>query len=289
MSKKIEICFCIDDGYVKHCLTTIISIVENSKKNYYLSFNILTDYISIDKKEIIKNIEKKYGISIKVIEIDNKKYENINLGKYGKYILYRLDCCNYIEAEKILYLDSDTIILGDISEIWDIELGEKIVGAVQQDKPNSFPLSIDYFNSGLLIINKNNWLENNVANKVIDFLKSNGHYGWPDQDGLNFVLKNNWIKLPSEWNCLNFYNKKLNTKLFHFAGLKPWRWESLNPYNVEYYKYLYKTGLYNKTDKIHYIWNKAINIIPLFIRIFIDKVIYLNLYYLKEYLKKRLG
>jgi lipopolysaccharide biosynthesis glycosyltransferase len=77
--ETIEICFCINDAYVKHCLSTILSIKNNLKSEYNLSFNIITDYIDINKKKLIKNLEYENNIKIKIIEVDDIKYENINL------------------------------------------------------------------------------------------------------------------------------------------------------------------------------------------------------------------
>lgn len=283
----IHICFCINDAYVKHCLSTIISIIENCDKKYKLSINILTDYITEENKNIIKNIIEKNGSFLNIINIDKNKYNNIDLWKYWKYILYRLDCPNFIYSEKIIYLDSDIIVLWDISEIWNINIWKNIIWAIEQDKPKEFPLNINYFNSWVLLINKEKWLKFKVLEKVIELLTNNWHYWWPDQDALNQVLNWKWYKINKEWNCLDFHNKALKPKLFHFAWLKPWRWEGLNPYNLEYYKYLSKTWLINSKDSKLYKWNKIIKIIPLSFKIFIDKVIYLSLYKFKELIKSK--
>jgi lipopolysaccharide biosynthesis glycosyltransferase len=77
--KTIEICFCINDAYVKHCLSTILSIKSNLKSEYILSFNIITDYIEASKKDLIKKLEDKQNIKINIIEVNDEKYENINL------------------------------------------------------------------------------------------------------------------------------------------------------------------------------------------------------------------
>ncbi|MGE4443519.1 MAG: glycosyltransferase family 8 protein [Candidatus Altimarinota bacterium] len=284
--EKINICFCIDDKYIKHTFATISSIIENSAKKSDIIFYIISDSISNENKQKINNLSEKKNIIINIIEINEAYDENISLGKYGKYILYRLSIPEYINEDKILYLDSDMIILGKIEELWKKNISNYIVGVIQQDKPKNFPLDIKYFNSGLLLINAVLWKKENIKSKVLNYLSQNNHFGWPDQDALNMVIKGNCLFLDKSWNTLNFYStSKVN--LFHFAGLKPWRIESLNPYNLEYYKYLSMTMDLSTKDKKIYLWNKFLKIIPLSIKIFIDKYIYLNLYYIKEYFLKK--
>ncbi len=283
-NKNIHICFCINDEYVRHTLSTISSIIENSSLTYDLRFYIISDYISKENKNKIEllNKQKKY-FNIQIIEIDEKYNPEIDLWKYGQYILYRLSIPEIISAEKIIYLDSDMIVLWNIEELWEVDLGNNILGIVEQEKPKNFPWDTKYFNSWLLVINSQLWKDNNIKGKVLDFLKNEKHYWWPDQDALNIVIQKNHLFLDASWNVLHF-NVKNKVNIFHFAWLKPWRFISLNPYNMSYYESLKKIETLNQREKVLYTWNKFLVFIPLSVKSFIHNTCYTKLYYFKEYI-----
>jgi lipopolysaccharide biosynthesis glycosyltransferase len=140
-----------------------------------------------------------------------------------------------IEAKKILYLDVDMIVLKDISTLWNVDLGDKLFGAVQ-DKCKTMlstwggvanykelGLNADdkYFNSGLLLLNPILWRERDISTQVVKIVTDNIKYAhWPDQYGLNVLLANQWLELDPGWNS---YADLLHDdpKLVHYLNIKP--------------------------------------------------------------------
>ena len=66
------------------------------------------------------------------------------------------------DVDKVLYLDSDIIVAGDIGALWRTEMGDAVLGAVTI--PGStrcaafdIPESYGYFNSGVLLVNLARW------------------------------------------------------------------------------------------------------------------------------------
>jgi lipopolysaccharide biosynthesis glycosyltransferase len=107
------------------------------------------------------------------------------------------------------------IVKGNIEELWQIDVGDNDVLAVQDDNqwfvstaiglPNYQTLGLDpdqkYFNAGLLVINLKKWREERLGRKVMVFCQENRDYIQDaDQDGLNAMIKGRWGQLDPRWN-----------------------------------------------------------------------------------------
>ena len=149
---------------------------------------------------------------------------------------------------KILYLDSDILVLTDISECWGIDINKFAIAAVpSQNKKRSLVLNIDenrYFNSGVLLINLKYWRENNLTLKFIDFIKNHSHLikFW-DQDVLNRVCGDSVLFIDEKWNYCGLYSDENDVNILHFVGMhKPWsKHYKMNKNKKKYYKTLLKT------------------------------------------------
>ncbi len=88
--------------------------------------------------------------------------------------------------DKILYLDCDIIVNGSILNLFEQDLSNDLLGAVSEiDFSNP-----QYFNSGVLVFNVKQFLEENICEKLIDYVNKNQNLNLPDQDALNFICKN---------------------------------------------------------------------------------------------------
>ncbi|MDA3969435.1 glycosyltransferase family 8 protein [Helicobacter ibis] len=257
-----------DESYMKYAAVLISSIAKNSPHDNGYMIHILTNEISkeiSDKMELLTNSLSKYcKISIKLHHMGDKDFQGSPLwGENQNYLAYyRLKLAQVIPADidRCLYLDVDMLVVGDISCLFEVDLGEAIAGVVLDfyRPQNKRPLALKrqklsyvtldtniYFNSGLLLVNLKQWREHKVEETCIEFL-SNYESMFPDQDALNVVIKdktkilspkfNYYLLLPS--NKLVFrgknnanineeesvYNEALkDIRIVHFIGhLKPW-------------------------------------------------------------------
>jgi lipopolysaccharide biosynthesis glycosyltransferase len=117
-----------------------------------------------------------------------------------------------------IYIDADTIILDDITPLWDTELEDYAVGAVRDYLPcihdavsNWHELGLNpeapYFNSGVLVADLQRWREERIPQRVLAVCRENHEHlraqnRWPqyDQYGLNVVIHGRWKQLPRSWN-----------------------------------------------------------------------------------------
>ena len=170
-------------------------------------------------------------------------------------------------------MDVDLLVLRDIAELWQYDLQGRPLAAVpdygiiasrrlMKQKQNVIGLQLHskYFNSGVVIMDLEQWRKHGYAKQVIE-LAAAGNLPHHDQDALNKVFMGNWIALPLKWNVIppvfNLLSKILlngdlrknaiaarkDKAILHYAGrYKPWEFDSHKGFNDAYYFYLHQTN-----------------------------------------------
>jgi lipopolysaccharide biosynthesis glycosyltransferase len=259
---RINIGFSCDSNYSPYLGVSIFSILSNTKSP--ISFYILDLGIKEeDKKKLIDLCENK---GAKITFLDQRKVtifnslkrgEKISIAAYFKLLIPQIVNCN-----KIITIDVDTIIEGDINELWNTSIEGKIMGAIPSadialanncKKYLGIPQYKDYFCSGVMLIDCIKYKKNDILKKVIEFISKNPEkIIIQEQDGLNYIMQDNWFKLPYIWNVnhLFYYHstllrKKLgkqvdvirkNPKLIHFT-VRPWLFEKVHPLRNRFWFY----------------------------------------------------
>lgn len=272
----INIALASDDNYAQHIAVVIASIMSNTTtKN--ICFYILSDSISNIKKDKIQETADSFGAKIVFLELSmNTMFDNFyTSGHLSKATYFRLNITNLVgpEVKKIIYMDVDIIVLGDVAELWNYNMHDYPVAAtmdlglmsskrsMKNKKENLGILPKDnYFNAGILVIDVDKWRHNTYTEDVIK-LASTQHYRHHDQDALNKVFHKNWQSIPIKWDVLppvyNLFPKlifnsrfkqlaldaKRNACIIHYAGrYKPWEFPKQEIFNDKYYYYLKLTA-----------------------------------------------
>lgn len=256
------VCVC-DNHYIVLLGALIKSIEVNNSDNRSLEFYIVEEGITkANKKKLVDSVDEKQ-VRITWLPISTCIPKDIKLpadiNSLPTNIYARLFISEFLPSniDQVIYLDVDMIVLSPISKLWDINLGHKIVAAVQDQfiqtvsrwggVPNYEHFGIapeqKYFNSGLMLINLPKWRAANVSDRVISCIHENKEFSqFADQYGLNVVLHANWLELDPLWNCFA-YSEHKNPYLIHFTGRKP-IYKSYNfseEYRNHFYNYLKQT------------------------------------------------
>lgn len=199
----INLLFCCDDKCFDGLLLTLLSAQRNTEhpiNAFVLTGNFKTkkkEYFSIkeDKISFIEKTIQKYNdkSSIKLMDMTDEalkhfsKSRNLH-GKFSPFALLRLLADFHPEfGDRLLYLDIDLVITGDLYKIYSFDLEGKDIGMVL-DEVGSHWLGKDYCNSGVLLMNLKQLRENHhfdiVRKKVIK-----NFYFMPDQTALNRGMK----------------------------------------------------------------------------------------------------
>ena len=250
---NVNIGYGIDNNYARCTATSIVSICLNNPQ-YIIDFHIITNNLSVDNKRRFQKLSEKYFINIYIYEIDTSYLKSLPiLNHYSTAIYFRLLLpLILIKTKQIIYLDADIVCINSISALIELDLKKYIVAAVpdvewtSEQKIRKLKLkNHKYFNSGLLIINIDNWNKNMISEKIISILSNpQNKLEHPDQDALNIILNKKVIYLEKKYNRINMNRVDINNDcLLHFAAKsKPWHLSWLvsptcNKVNRDIYSY----------------------------------------------------
>lgn len=254
---KIQVAFACDSKYIKHIGNAIFSLLEH---NNDIHIHIFTNHIEEKYIHLLQDFQHKQH-NITLYYLNNQIFNHLQIcGHFSTAMYYRL-VIPYVlsHLDKVLYLDIDTLCLGEISTLFDINLTEESVAAVHDPIDLSylenlyllgFPKLGIYFNSGVLLFNIKKWLEQNIIDRFMELI-AKGTFSYPDQDVLNIILSGKVRLLPEQYNWLkwNTEHQKLETnkndiRFVHFVGeIKPW---SEAGYNKTYYNYYMRSPWRNE-------------------------------------------
>ncbi|WP_428331696.1 glycosyltransferase family 8 protein [Mucilaginibacter sp.] len=269
MKQRLNVFFAIGKFFIQYFTVSVTSLLETNK-HMDLNIFLIHDFDSDLLLEILAFTKKKYDVEIQLIYQDSKIFDSYRIADHVSLNTYlRLLLADIIpkDIDNGLFLDSDTIITGPLTELASFnfstttasdDMGCKYLAAVreipEQNESNSKRITElgfhtnSYFNAGVLLVNLKNWRTDNISAKLIEMASSymDDLVFW-DQDVLNMFFLNKWDELDSKFNALNMiWKRKKPPLIIHFAGSsKPWNYLNRHPYKSFYFKYLLLTPYKN--------------------------------------------
>ena len=263
----VPIIMATNQNYSPYVAVTIQSILENASKEYY--YDIYVFYTELGK-ETVRKLEAaeadRYRVNtVNITSALNSKLKLRTCSHYTIETYYRFFAPEVLPFyDTLIYVDCDLVVLGDISELYKLDIGNCILGAVK-NYMNRFVANYvenlhvspeKYFNAGVLIINTKKFMEERIREKAFELLDKHEDFIMLDQDALNVVCKDQIYYLPEDWNvqwhhfegacdivinkqaCIDAYSAP---KILHFTGKnKPWK-DARIPKADLFWKYAEKT------------------------------------------------
>ena len=214
---KIAVSYGLNNNNFYPTFVSITSLLENANYSTFYTINILVSkrkkYFSNENKIKFKNLEYKYPrCKIKIIEINDKFFKFANIRRYPISAYYRLLLADLLpEIKRIIYLDGDTIVLTDLTELINLNMkNNTILGFVD----NSFYLSEDfgiktynYITSGVMLINLENIRKEFITEQFFSFIKKyKNNLKQEDQTVINIVLNGKIGFLPPKYGIWDYNN-----------------------------------------------------------------------------------
>ncbi len=269
-NKVIPIFFAVDDCYIPFLAVGLESLVEHSSEEHEYLIKILNTNVSEENKKRIKKYERE-NINIEFVDlnyyIDKVKDKLYTRDYYTKTTYFRLFLPElYPQYDKVLYLDSDIIILEDIANLYNTDIGKNLVGAIPDDiiqngkelqeyveKVVGVATYKKYFNAGILIMNLDELRKFRFQEKFLHLLETIKFSVAQDQDYLNRICKGRVKYIDNSWDVMPApgRNKKdEELKLIHFnLTYKPWRRDDV-PYKEFFWKYAQKTEFFEEIQRM---------------------------------------
>ena len=284
INHKIAIAYGLDNQYTYPTIVSITSILENASSHTYYIFYLLVDKKTFKKenKEKFENLEKRYErCEINIIEITDKNFKNANTKRYPLATYYRLILADLLpDINRIIYLDGDTLIYTDLSEMYNLDMGNNIIlGFVDNSykKAEEFGIkTYKYIVAGVLLINLKKIRKENFTAKFFEFMdKNQDKLTQEDQTVINIVLHGRIGFLPPKFGIWNFVNKEVVLKhnnygnndsgikaydekeilkawnipsIIHYVRAKPWKVRTKHTnvqFHEDWWRYAKMTGEYN--------------------------------------------
>lgn len=210
----IEISYICDEKYIKLTFLSLQSLKKSMLSTSFYRISIIYNGNN-EKIQFIKDTLSSENFEIMIFNVSYTLPETIQKSNVSKTAMYKFMIASILnQYDRVIYLDCDTLILRDLSRLWNIDIGNKFAGVVKDYKvcmEYTKPFHIDlvkrnngYFNSGMMLLNLKLLREKNIE-KELFYAKENKENYFMDQDTLNDVFNGNVIYLPVEYNYIYSY------------------------------------------------------------------------------------
>ena len=265
MSKKtIPIFYSCDDTFIKYTIVSLTSMIQNASKDYDYRVYILHTGLSEKMRAELTKLQNK-NFSLSFINLASRlqdiAYRLPIRDYYSKTTYYRMFIAELFRGyDKAIYIDSDTVVQGDISELYEIDIKENYVGAcheqamVQVDEYGTYAEQVvgvsrhAFFNAGMIVINCQKFREKKVLDKFIKLLGEYNFVVTQDEDYLNLICKDRVFWLDQRWNTEIFGEIPYpieEAKILHYIMTsKPWHYADCRHGDI-FWKYAENTSVYS--------------------------------------------
>lgn len=262
---KISIAYAPDDNYVNQ---TVVSMKSALEHNEQVEFIIMYSKLSAESMQKLGTV----GGSLRLIKMDESQFADLTLSKWvtvqAWFRIKLPDLCK--DLDKVLYLDCDTLIRGNLDELFSLDLTDKYLAGVKDVWGVSKYVkrlgmkSGVYVNSGMLLFNCDYCRKEHFFDKVVDFAKNNAKIiEFCDQDSINKVVDEHKLVISPKYNLMDtwwrggyyefegeeeteYLQAKENPVIVHLTGLKPAFKGCGNKFKDEWWEVAKRTNIYDE-------------------------------------------
>lgn len=267
-SQHIHVGIAFDQNYLAPFYALVQSLIS-SHPSGKLKIHAITSGVSEDEKSSILSYLKSHNADI--------AYYTLDTGVISKFVLpanwtpaayYKMFFPLLVpdSVRRLLYLDTDTIVLKDLTSLYNIDLDGRPLAAVYDNYVKTQPLlnineEGEYFNSGVMLIDVPLWRNQQITEKAINYtLSFPERIRFVDQCALNGVLHHHWKRIDQKYNLLYSYipqhislkelkNFLSDKAIIHFTLQRPWKMLCTNRLRYLYYENLMQTPVARKQKR----------------------------------------
>ena len=251
--KVVPVFLTINSAYAPYAAAAIHSLTEHCDPKRYYRVIILHDGLNLVNRWRLRNLVTR-NVALQFKKMTRSLYlkaiityctrRQKGAGDFFSSAVYYYRAfipLLFPLCKKAVYIDSDTILRGDIGELYDIDLGENAMAAMVDPKVSAIPEFRDYVdravgvphdeyvNSGVQVMDLKKMRKLKYLSTMIEMIKKyDADLVAPDQDYLNVILRGKILHLDPVWNAEPRKDLPRNTKLVHFNLFnKPWHYKNV--------------------------------------------------------------
>lgn len=233
-----------DEAYAMPLATTLRSMVEANQASWPLECRILTDGFSEAGKRRVSESLPDGAATIRWDRVSMDLFRDfytapgVSTMTFARLLIPRVLPDT---VSRLLYLDTDILVLKDLMPLWETDLEGAVVGAVLDGVDwhlkhgtrvyPGVPRVKDYFNAGVLLIDLDRWRTQRISEKALEYQMRVPTSPFMDQDGINVACDGLWKCLDSRWNFQDHFASRIEgmtqedrPHIVHFVtGAKPWK------------------------------------------------------------------
>ncbi len=287
--KPRHVVFATDDGGFLPLMVAVRSLLASADASRPLRVSVLTGCGALTRDheaDLARQAAAFPFARVEVINCDEQmtRYQDVFCGgkAWGRMAWARVFIAELFPEVhgNIVYLDIDTLVCRDLSDLYEMDLTGMVLAAVPETRRDAcrgrddiwdtglMPLDATaYFNSGVLVMNLDAFREEKLLVRIVDWYRAHREQATrPDQDTLNALFWNRTVWLPACYNhCDGWLERQvqqcasadywrgcppreileaiLDPAVLHFWGSrKPWKWNH-RPEGRRYEAVLRATGL----------------------------------------------
>jgi lipopolysaccharide biosynthesis glycosyltransferase len=268
---EIPVFFAIDNNFAPYLDCAIRSMEENASKDFHYVIYVMYDDLSEERKKMLESgVRDPFRIEFVPMEdkINASRYfrqNRLRCDYFTMTIFFRLFIAEMFEEyDKGIYIDSDIVVPGDISELYRTDLEGHIIGACVDHSIEKIGPLVDYIqgavgvpageyiNSGVLLMDLKKMRETGFLEHFL-YLLNRYHFDnvAPDQDYINAMCNGDILYLGEEWDAMPPEGGSTrptleHPKLIHYNLFqKPWCYDDI-PYEEYFWKYAKESPFYQE-------------------------------------------
>ncbi len=266
-----NIAYSCNDNYVPQTGISMISLFENNRNVEDIHVYFIEKNVSSSSIEELEKIASSYNRKFTVISFDVlcSKLRIDSTGRHIATVYAKLFFSGITGVDKILYLDSDTIINDSLEELFQINIDDCLLAEVETFSAKArlaLGMKSDdlFFNDGVTLLNLKKMRELNMEDSFIEFIaKYDGHPPLLSEGTISAVCRGKILSLHPKYNLLSgilsfsqktmshiygrpFYSPSIikeaieNPVIIHFLSAfynRPWCKKCTHPYKDKFLHY----------------------------------------------------
>ncbi len=243
---KIPVVLASDNNHAALMYITMLSAIKNMAEDSFYDFYLLVseNFSEKNKKRLLKLQADRVNINFICMQNEfqdlQMKISHITCPTY-----YRLKMADLVPFDKVIYLDTDVVVLKDLCRLYNTDLKDNFIAGVKaaeciMERKNNGKYYSDiglddtsqYINAGVTLWNLKKIREENITPELLKLSQKN--FGGMDQDVINVAFYDKILHLDFCYNVMTKYVTGDKTKFYDIYGENSYLDGLEHPYIIHY-------------------------------------------------------